>query len=59
MRQKIIDLYDEYAHGGMNRRDFLDRLATLAGRGTAPAECDTIIVYDIRPIGIRFKGATF
>ena len=35
MDQKIIDLFDRYTHGGMNRRDFLDRLATLAGSATA------------------------
>jgi carboxymethylenebutenolidase len=32
---KIIDLYDEYTHGGMDRRDFLDRLAQLAGGAAA------------------------
>lgn len=31
MDQRIIDLYDTYTHGGMNRRAFLDRLAALAG----------------------------
>ncbi len=36
MDQKLIDLYDDYTHGGMGRRDFLDRLAHLAG-GTAAA----------------------
>jgi carboxymethylenebutenolidase len=36
MQQKIIDLYDSYTHGGMNRRSFLDRLAMLVG-GTAAA----------------------
>jgi len=36
MDQRIIDLYDDYTHGGMNRRTFLDRLATLAG-GVAAA----------------------
>ncbi|MEJ1158075.1 dienelactone hydrolase family protein [Prosthecomicrobium sp. N25] len=36
MDQKIIDLYDDFTHGGMNRRAFLDRLASLAG-GTAAA----------------------
>ena len=35
MDQKIIDLFDRYTHGGMNRRDFLDRLATLAGSAAA------------------------
>ena len=35
MDQKIIDLYDEYTHGGMNRRDFLDRLAQIAGGSAA------------------------
>jgi len=36
MDQKIIDLYDDYTHGGIGRRAFLDRLAQLAG-GTAAA----------------------
>lgn len=36
MDQRIIDLYDEFTHGTMGRRRFLDRLATLAG-GTAAA----------------------
>ncbi|MEX2036823.1 MAG: dienelactone hydrolase family protein, partial [Xanthobacteraceae bacterium] len=29
--QRIIDLYDDFTHGGMSRRDFLDRLGVLAG----------------------------
>jgi len=35
--QKIINLYDRFTHGGMNRRDFLDRLAELAGSAAAAA----------------------
>jgi len=31
MDQKYIKLFDTYTHGGMNRRDFLDRLKALAG----------------------------
>jgi carboxymethylenebutenolidase len=31
MDQKIIDLFDRFTHGGMSRRDFLDRLARLTG----------------------------
>ncbi|MFL6799518.1 MAG: dienelactone hydrolase family protein [Xanthobacteraceae bacterium] len=31
MDQKIINLYDRFTHGGMNRREFLDRLTELAG----------------------------
>jgi carboxymethylenebutenolidase len=34
--QKIINLYDKYTHGGMNRRDFLGKLSSLAG-GVAAA----------------------
>lgn len=36
MDQRIIRLYDEYTHRPLQRRDFLDRLAALAG-GTAAA----------------------
>ncbi len=37
MDQRIINLYDQFTHGGMNRRDFLDRLAGLAGSAAAGA----------------------
>ena len=37
MDQKIINLYDRFTHGGMNRREFLDRLAELAGSAAAAA----------------------
>jgi carboxymethylenebutenolidase len=34
--QKIINLFDGFTHGGMSRREFMDKLAKLAG-GTAAA----------------------
>ncbi len=37
MDQRIIDLYDAYTHGGLDRRDFIDRLAQLAGGAAAAA----------------------
>lgn len=35
--QPIIDLYDRFTHGGMDRRAFLDRLTALAGGAPAAA----------------------
>jgi len=35
MDQRIIDLYDNFTHGGMSRRAFLDRLADIAGSSAA------------------------
>jgi carboxymethylenebutenolidase len=35
MDQKIINLFDTYTHGGMSRRDFLERLTLVAGSATA------------------------
>jgi len=35
MDQRIIDLYDSFTHGGIDRRDFLDRLAKIAGSSAA------------------------
>lgn len=35
MDQRIIDLYDDFTHGALTRRAFLDRLATLAGGAVA------------------------
>ena len=37
MDQNIINLYDRFTHGGMTRREFLDRLAKLAGSTAAAA----------------------
>ena len=37
MDQSIINLYDKFTHGEMNRRDFLDRLTELAGSAAAGA----------------------
>jgi carboxymethylenebutenolidase len=37
MDQRIINLYDSFTHGGISRRDFLDRLALLAGSTAAAA----------------------
>jgi carboxymethylenebutenolidase len=37
MDQRIINLYDRFTHGGMTRRDFLDRLAEVAGSTAAAA----------------------
>jgi carboxymethylenebutenolidase len=35
--QKFIKLFDVFTHGGMHRREFLDRLASLAGSTAAAA----------------------
>jgi carboxymethylenebutenolidase len=35
MEQRIIDLYDRFTHGGIDRRAFLDRLAEIAGSSAA------------------------
>jgi len=35
MDQRIVELYDSYTHGGMNRRGFLDRLTEVAGSSAA------------------------
>src|SRR2546428_673216 len=37
MDQRIINLYDRFTHGALSRRDFLDRLAELAGSAAAAA----------------------
>ena len=35
MDKRIIDLYDDFTHGGMSRRSFIDKLAALAGSTAA------------------------
>jgi carboxymethylenebutenolidase len=46
MEQRIIDLYDSYTHGYLNRRDFLDRLAGLAGSVAAAAALLPVLQND-------------
>ncbi len=46
MDQRIINLYDDFTHGGMNRRDFLDRLAKLAGSTAAATALLPILQND-------------
>ena len=46
MDQKIINLYDQFTHGGMNRRAFLDRLAELAGSTAAAAALLPVLQND-------------
>jgi carboxymethylenebutenolidase len=46
MDQKIIYLYDEFTHGYINRRDFMDRLATFAGSTAAASALLTLLTND-------------
>jgi carboxymethylenebutenolidase len=46
MDQRIIDLYDRFTHGGMSRRDFLDRLAQVAGSSAAAAALMPLLQND-------------
>lgn len=59
MDQQIIDLYDRFTHGELNRRDFLERLARITGSSAAAlallplltndyAHADTIAAADPR-----------
>jgi carboxymethylenebutenolidase len=46
MDQKIINLYDRFTHGGLSRREFLDRLAELAGSSAAAAALLPVLQND-------------
>ena len=46
MDQRIIDLYDRFTHGAINRRAFLDRLAVLAGSAGAASALLPLLVND-------------
>jgi len=71
MEQKIIDLYDEYSHGLLDRRAFLKRLAVLAGgiaaanallflleNGNAKAEVVSKDDPRLQVENIKYPGAT-
>jgi carboxymethylenebutenolidase len=46
MDQKIIDLYDDFIHGGMNRRDFLERLTVMVGSTAAATAAVSLLQSD-------------
>jgi carboxymethylenebutenolidase len=52
VRQQCIDLYDEFTHGTMSRRDFMDRLAKLAGGAAAAAALVPILQNNYAEAGI-------
>ena len=46
MDQRIIDLYDDFTHGGIARRELLERLAAIAGGTTAAAALLSVLQND-------------
>jgi carboxymethylenebutenolidase len=44
--QRIIDLYDDFTHGGISRRGLLDRLAQIGGGAAAAAALLTALQND-------------
>jgi len=46
MDQKIYDLYDDFIHGGMNRRDFLERLTVMVGSTAAATATLSLLQSD-------------
>lgn len=43
--QGLLNLFDQYVHGGIDRRAFLERAATYAGNGVTPA----MLLDQLRP----------
>jgi carboxymethylenebutenolidase len=56
MDQRIISLYDRFTHGGMSRRDFLDRLGELAGSTAAAAALLPLLQNDYARAAIVEAG---
>ena len=56
MDQRIINLYDRFTHGGMNRRDFLEQLASLTGSVAAAAAILPLLQNDYARAAIVPEG---
>jgi carboxymethylenebutenolidase len=52
MDQRIIDLYDSFTHGNINRREFLDRLAGIAGSSAAALALLPLLQNDYARAGV-------
>ncbi|ADH87948.1 Carboxymethylenebutenolidase [Ancylobacter novellus DSM 506] len=46
MDQRIIDLYDRFTHGQIGRRDFMEKLATIAGSAAAASALLPLLAND-------------
>ncbi|HSI40857.1 MAG TPA: dienelactone hydrolase family protein [Xanthobacteraceae bacterium] len=56
MDQRIIELYDRFTHGQIARRDFMDRLAGLAGSAAAAAAMLPVLTNDYASAAIVAEG---
>ena len=52
MNQKYIELFDEFTHGTMSRRDFMERLAKVPGGVAAAAALVPILQNNYAEAGI-------
>ena len=57
MNQKIINLYDQYTHSGINRKDFMKKLAILTG-STALASSILPLLENNYAAAAEFNDAT-
>ena len=57
MDQKIINLYDQYTHSGINRKDFMKKLAILTG-STALASSILPLLENNYAAAAEFNDAT-
>jgi carboxymethylenebutenolidase len=54
--QRYIDLFDEFTHGTMSRRDFMDRLGRLAGGAAAAAALVPVLQNNYAEAGLVPEG---
>jgi carboxymethylenebutenolidase len=48
VKQEVFDLYDDYAHNRVNRRDFIERLSTYAVGGLTVASLMSFLMPDYK-----------
>jgi len=46
IQQEVFDLYDDYAHNRINRRDFMQKLSTYAVGGLTVAALTSFLMPD-------------
>jgi carboxymethylenebutenolidase len=51
--QKVVELYDQYVHGDMPRRTFINRVARIVGGAAAAA----LVIPLIEPNYARYQPA--
>jgi len=58
IKREVFDLYDDYAHNRIDRRDFMQKLSTYAVGGLTLASLTSFLMPGVSPQRQMFRRST-